>query len=98
MVNVGTGEPRHGALDVLAAGQPFITAFTGVLNIILSYSGHVAYFSLASELKDPRDFKKALFLQMGIASVLYTLVGVSGPGWSRPASSTTSTLLTPCKG
>ena len=66
-------------------GTEFSLAFTGVLNIVLSYTGHVAYLSFASELRDPRDFHKALFFQLASATTLYTIVAVR---------STTSNTLT----
>ncbi|KAF2665696.1 amino acid transporter [Microthyrium microscopicum] len=58
-----------------ASGTPFSTAFTAVLNICISYAGHVAYFSFAAELKNPNHFKYALWLQLSIATLLYTVVG-----------------------
>lgn len=40
----------------------FADAFLSVTNIIFAYAGHVAFFSFISELRDPKEFPKALWL------------------------------------
>jgi hypothetical protein len=68
----------------------FASAFTGVLNIILAYAGHVAYFTLSTELRTTTHFKYALYLQMIFAIALYAITGAViyyfvGPGVQSPA-------------
>jgi hypothetical protein len=68
----------------------FASAFTGVLNIILAYAGHVAYFTLSTELRVTTTFKFALYLQMIFAIALYAITGAViyyyvGPGVQSPA-------------
>ncbi|KPI38779.1 N amino acid transport system protein [Cyphellophora attinorum] len=48
----------------------FHQAFSAVCNIVFAYAGHVAFFAFISELKDPKDFPKALtFLQVSDISM-----------------------------
>lgn len=48
----------------------FYKAFLAMTNMVFSYAGHVAFFSFISELKDPKDFPKALaFLQVSDISM-----------------------------
>ena len=41
-----------------------------------AYAGHLAFFSFISELKDPRDFPKALYLLQICATIIYIVVAV----------------------
>jgi len=77
MADVGRNKPRQSRGDPLyqSARAPFTLVILAILCIVGSYTGHVAYLSLASELRNHRHFKRALIAQMSIATVLYTLVG-----------------------
>ncbi|RYO32731.1 hypothetical protein AA0111_g4258 [Alternaria arborescens] len=62
------------------------------------FSGHVAFFSFQSELEDPRDFRKALILEQGIAVTFYMLISViiyyhAGPSVASPALGSASPLV-----
>jgi hypothetical protein len=64
-----------------------------------SVAGHVAFFSFQAELKDPRDFKKALFFEQGIAVTFYMIISVViyyyvGPLVASPALGSASPLVT----
>jgi hypothetical protein len=64
-----------------------------------SIAGHVAFFSFQSELKNPRDFKKALFFEQGIAVTFYMVISVviyyyAGPLVASPALGSASPLVT----
>jgi hypothetical protein len=64
-----------------------------------STAGHVAFFSFQSELANPRDFKKALFLEQGIAITFYMTISVviyyyAGPLVASPALGSASPLVT----
>jgi Transmembrane amino acid transporter protein len=61
--------------DLVPPSAGFASAFTGVLNIILAYAGHVAYFTLSTELRITTHFKYALYLQMIFAIALYAIAG-----------------------
>jgi hypothetical protein len=59
----------------------------------------VAFFSFHAELKNPHDFKKALFLEQGIAVTFYMLISVviyyfAGPLVASPALGSASPLVT----
>lgn len=67
MVAVGIERPtaHNDHLDIRLWPQPgldFFSAFNAVSAIIFAYAAHVAFFTFISELKDPRDFPKALTL------------------------------------
>lgn len=62
-------------------------------------AGHVAFFSFHAELKNPHDFKKALFLEQGIAVTFYMLISVviyyfAGPLVASPALGSASPFVT----
>jgi len=54
----------------------FGQAFLSVSNIIFAYAGHVAFFSFISELKNPHDFPKALYMLQIIDTTMYIVVAV----------------------
>ena len=48
----------------------FVPGFLAVSNMVFAYAGHPAFFTFISELKNPRDFPKALaFLQVSDISM-----------------------------
>lgn len=58
----------------------------------------MAFFSFQAELEDPRDFKKALFLEQGIAVIFYMTISVviyffAGPLVASPALGSASPLV-----
>jgi amino acid permease len=81
MADVGRNKPIQTQMPKatlnLAGTARFTTIITAVLNIVSSYTGHVAYLSLASELASPAYFKRALYVQMTIATALYCIVGIT---------------------
>jgi amino acid permease len=102
MADVGRNKPIQtqvpkAALD-LAGTASFTTIITAVLNIVCSYTGHVAYLSLASELASPAHFKRALYVQMSLATALYCIVGITiycfvGNKVASPALSSASPVI-----
>ncbi len=61
-------------------------------------AGHVGFFSFQAELEDPRDFKKALFLEQVIAVTFYSLISIviyyyAGPLVASPALGSTSFVI-----
>ncbi|KAK5173159.1 uncharacterized protein LTR77_003281 [Saxophila tyrrhenica] len=76
----------------------FPTAFGSVTNIIFAYAGHVAFFSFISELKDPNDYPKALFMLQGWDISMYIVASLviyryGGPDVASPALSSTGTTV-----
>lgn len=60
MIGVGIEVP-DGHVDATVSTS-FASAFLSVTNIIFAYAGHVAFLSFISEMKDPREFPKALYV------------------------------------
>ncbi|KAL4875257.1 transmembrane amino acid transporter protein-domain-containing protein [Aspergillus karnatakaensis] len=75
MVAVGIERPWKGELEA-AVDTNLYHAFLGVCNIVFSYSGHVAFFGFISELKDPKEYPKSLFLLQGTDTILYIVSAV----------------------
>ncbi|KAI9370256.1 transmembrane amino acid transporter protein-domain-containing protein [Aspergillus egyptiacus] len=74
MVAVGIQHP--GGPVKATTETSLVTGFTSALNIILSYASHNAFFNMIAELKEPRDFPKALTLLQCIDISLYLVTGV----------------------
>ncbi|KAJ9602275.1 hypothetical protein H2200_013130 [Cladophialophora chaetospira] len=75
MTGVGAKDPSHG--DFKATQQAsFARAFLSVTNIVFAYAGHVAFFSFISEMKNPKDFPKALILLQVSDTGMYFLVAL----------------------
>ncbi|PKY06961.1 hypothetical protein P168DRAFT_230854 [Aspergillus campestris IBT 28561] len=74
MVGVGVSHPGKEVLAVV--DTDLVHGFAAVCNIVFSFCGHAAFFGLAAELKDPRDFPKALCLLQGIDISLYLIAAV----------------------
>lgn len=53
----------------------FVDAMNGVLNIIFLFAGQATFPSFIAEMKDPRDFPKAIYVTFTIASIVYALSG-----------------------
>jgi amino acid permease len=96
MVSVGVTRPDptvHATVTV-----SFASAFGSVMNIIFAFGGHVAFFSFISELKDPRDFPKALYTLQIVNTTLYVIAAVviyrfAGPGVASPALGSGSHII-----
>lgn len=77
----------------------FASAFGSVTNIIFAFGGHVAFFTFISELKDPREFPKALWTLQICNTILYVVVGVviyryAGTGVASPALGSAAPTVT----
>ncbi|KAL2826325.1 transmembrane amino acid transporter protein-domain-containing protein [Aspergillus cavernicola] len=97
MVAVGIQRPWKGELQAVVDTNLY-HAFLGVCNIVFSFSGHVAFFGFISELKDPKEYPKSLFLLQGIDTVLYIVSAVviycyAGPDVTSPALGSASPLI-----
>ncbi|KAI9374411.1 transmembrane amino acid transporter protein-domain-containing protein [Aspergillus egyptiacus] len=88
MIGVGINKPGTKVEAVTDT-----TVYHGVIavtNIVFAFCGHAAFFGLAAELKDPRDFPKGLCLLQGIDISLYLIAAVviyryGGPDVKSPA-------------
>ena len=96
MVSVGVTRPDPTVYATVTTS--FASAFSSVMNIIFAFGGHVAFFSFISELKDPRDFPKALYTLQIVNTSLYVIAAVviyrfAGPGVASPALGSGSHLI-----
>jgi amino acid permease len=57
-------------------GLSFQGGFLAVSNMVFAYAGHVAFFTFISELKNPRDFPKALALLQCSDISMYVVTAV----------------------
>ena len=97
MVGVGIERPGDGNID-LTVDTTFYKGFLGITHIIFAYAGHVAFFGFISELKEPKDFVKSLWLLQGVDTTMYIIVAVviyryAGIGVASPALGSTGPLL-----
>ncbi|KAF1849908.1 uncharacterized protein K460DRAFT_411708 [Cucurbitaria berberidis CBS 394.84] len=98
MIAIGIEKPDAGNIIAVRPNVPLVKGLGPVMNIILAYTGHVAYFSFQAELKDPRDFEKALLFGQAIAVTFYMLISVviyyyAGPLVASPALGSASPLI-----
>lgn len=96
MIGVGIEQPDPVVQATVKIG--FASAFQSVTNIIFAFAGHVAFFTFISELKNPKDFPKALIcLQIWDIS-LYVIVSIvvyryTGPDVASPALGSASPVV-----
>ena len=95
MIAIGIERPHPVVQATTTVSFP--TAFLSVTDIIFAYAGHVAFFSFISELKNPNDYPKALFLLQGWDISLYVIASTviyryGGPDVASPALSSTSSV------
>ncbi|KAF3036933.1 hypothetical protein E8E12_005747 [Didymella heteroderae] len=99
MIGIGITKPDAGHILAVRPGVPFVKGLGPVLNIILAYTGHVAFISFQAELADPRDFKMALFFEQGIVITFYMMISAviyyyAGPLVTSPALGSASRVVT----
>ncbi|CAG7979274.1 unnamed protein product [Penicillium olsonii] len=75
-----------------------LSGFSATLNIIISFAGHLAFFSFQSELAEPKDFSKALVALQVTDTSLYLVTAVvvyryAGDGVQSPALLSTSPMV-----
>jgi hypothetical protein len=97
MISVSITKPGKGHID--SVGDPtFHHGFLAVANIIFAYAGHVAFFGFISELKDARQYPKALFILQASDMTLYIVAAVviynfAGKNVTSPALDSASPLI-----
>ncbi|KAH8430900.1 uncharacterized protein LDX57_008564 [Aspergillus melleus] len=75
MVGVGVNKPWDGPIHA-TVDTSLYKAFLAVCNIVFSFAGNVAFFGFISELKDPKEYPKALALLQTTDTTLYVVVAV----------------------
>ncbi|KAI4685149.1 hypothetical protein J4E81_008962 [Alternaria sp. BMP 2799] len=92
MIAISIQKPDMGNIVAVRPDVPLVKGLAPVV------TGHVAFFSFQSELEDPRDFRKALIFEQGIAVTFYMLISViiyyyAGPLVASPALGSASPLV-----
>jgi len=63
--------------DWKVVGNPsFAEAMSAVASLVLAYGGLPAYFSIVSEMKDPRYYTRSVLFCQGTATIVYIIIGV----------------------
>lgn len=71
--------PQFGEWDliVVAVGSPtFAQAMNAIATVVLAFAGTPAFYPVIAEMKDPRDYNKAMGLCQIVVTLVYTIVGV----------------------
>lgn len=74
------GDPLVTAIPV--KGTSFVTAFTAFLNISYTFIGQIMLPSFIAEMKEPRDFGKAITLVTIAEVIFFCIVGGIGYGYT----------------
>ncbi|KAH8755799.1 transmembrane amino acid transporter protein-domain-containing protein [Diaporthe sp. PMI_573] len=88
--------PRASYATMSATLHPSLpTGFNSISNVVFAYAGHLAWVSFISELRDPREFPKALLVQQAFMIIAYLVVSIvvyyyGGDNVASPALSSTS--------
>ena len=96
---IGVGIERPGANMVKATVHNSLQeAFLLTSNIVFAYAGHLAFFSFISEMRDPTQYPKALYLLQAVDTGMYILVAVviyryAGQTVASPALGSTNAIL-----
>ncbi|KAJ5586984.1 uncharacterized protein N7459_002749 [Penicillium hispanicum] len=75
MISVGVEEHTN-VVTKAAIDNDLYTEFQSISNIVFAYCAHVAFFGLISEMEQPRDFKKSLFMLQTFEICLYLTAAV----------------------
>ncbi|KAI0362578.1 hypothetical protein OH77DRAFT_1416854 [Trametes cingulata] len=95
---IGVGVAGHKGGVTAKADLNFASAFLAVTDIIFAYAGHVGFFTFIAEMKEPKDFAKALYMLQIADTTLYLIVGIvvysfAGPTTVSPALGNTGPIL-----
>ncbi|KAF4982339.1 hypothetical protein FZEAL_2015 [Fusarium zealandicum] len=60
----------------LVQSPSFVDAITAVSALIFAFSGTPAFFSIAAEMRDPKNYTRSLLWAQGVVTVTYIAIGV----------------------
>lgn len=95
---IGAGiYPIEGRTTSLFLQPTFVNAFVAVTNPVFAYVGHFMFFILISEMRNPRDAMKAIYLLQGFATTYYIVFAIVthwylGDGVKSPSFSSLPTV------
>ncbi|GAA6010601.1 hypothetical protein JCM10207_007757 [Rhodosporidiobolus poonsookiae] len=105
LIAIATGRPSLApqtgpyTIEVVKFGNPsFANGMNAVASIFFAFSGTPAFLPIASELRNPRDYKKAVILGQGFVVVFYLVVATvvyveAGQYVASPALGTAGVLI-----
>ena len=59
----------------IVASPTFQQAITAVCNLVFAFSGTPGFFSIVSEMREPKQYSSALLVCQGGVTVVYTIIG-----------------------
>lgn len=63
--------------DYKIVGSPtFVEAMGAINSFIFAYAGTPAFFAIISEMREPKDYNKAMFTCQGVMTAMYLIVGI----------------------
>lgn len=63
--------------DYKIIGSPtFVEAMGAINSFIFAYAGTPAFFAIISEMREPKDYNKAMFTCQGVMTAMYLIVGI----------------------
>lgn len=63
--------------DYRLFGSPTFTQAMGAINtFVFAYAGTPAFFAIISEMREPRDYNKAMYICQGFMTCVYIVVGI----------------------
>lgn len=98
MVGISPTKLQPGPVQLFSPSPTVHDACLAIANVVFAYAGHVAFFTMFSELQDLRDFPKALALLQMSEMILYTITAIviytyAGPDVKSPALNSAGRLF-----
>ncbi|KAJ5082990.1 amino acid transporter [Penicillium argentinense] len=59
----------------ITASAPFSESITAVSSLVFAYAGTPSFFSIASEMRDPRQYTKSLMICQSVVTGVYLAIG-----------------------
>ena len=97
MISLGASSSGTAHIDV-THNVAFYSGMGATAQVIFAYSGHITFFTVMNEFKDPRDFPKSLLMLQIIATTIYTVAAAviyvyAGEDVSSPALGSLSPVV-----
>lgn len=73
---IAAGIEKPGSTVEATVKTTFQPAFSSTLNIVFAFAGHMAFLTFISEMKDPKEFPKALIGLQSVEITLYVIAAV----------------------
>jgi amino acid permease len=98
MISIVISKGDPGIIPLFSPAPAMHDACLAIANIVFAYAGHVAFFTLFSELQNINDFPRALALLQISEMVLYTITAIViyayvGPSVTSPALNSAGKLF-----